>query len=113
MIQKRDRTRRDGTRYVVWRVRWYDAAGAERNRTFDTKADAQAFEAKVRLAKRAGDLTAIDAGRQTLGEFAEEWWELYARPNLQAATLANYAAVWNKHALPRLGAMCLRDLSPR
>ena len=38
--------------------------------------------------------------------------ELYARPNLEAATLANYAAVWNKHALPRLGSLRLRDLSP-
>src|SRR3712207_6908880 len=40
----------------VWRVRWHDAGGAERNRTFDRHADAIAFEAKVRLAKGAGDL---------------------------------------------------------
>jgi integrase len=112
VIQKRERRRRDGTRYVVWRVRWHDATGAERNRTFDTKADAETFEAKVRVAKRPGDLVSIDAGRQLLADFAEEWWELYAKPNLQAATLANYAAVWNKHALPRLGSVRLRDLSP-
>lgn len=112
MIQRRQRRKRDGTIYTVWRVRWHDAAGVERNRTFDSRADAEAFEAKVRLAKRGGGLASLDAGRETLAEFAEQWWELYARPNLQAATLANYAAPWNKHALPRLGAVRLRDLSP-
>src|SRR5437870_12164782 len=75
VIQRRERRRRDGTTYAVWRVRWHEADGAERNRTFDRRADAVAFEAKVRLAKRAGDLPSLDAGRQTLAEFAEEWWE--------------------------------------
>ena len=83
VIQRRERRRRDGGEYCVWRVRWHDAHGTERNRTFDTKIDAETFEAKVRLAKRAGDLPALDAGRQLLADFAEEWWELYARPNLQ------------------------------
>jgi hypothetical protein len=72
VIQRRDRRRRDGTTYVVWRVRWHEADGAERNRTFDRRADAVAFEAKVRLAKRAGDLPSPDAGRPTLADFASE-----------------------------------------
>src|SRR5947199_13421 len=54
VIQRRERRRRDGTTYAVWRVRWHEADGAERNRTFDRRADAVTFEAKVRLAKRAG-----------------------------------------------------------
>ena len=112
MIQRRERRRRDGTTYVVWRVRWHEADGAERNRTFDRHADAVAFEAKVRLAKRAGDLPSLDAGRETLAAFAEEWWDLYAKANLETATLKTYASAWNRHALPRLGHVRLRDLSP-
>jgi integrase len=112
VIQRRERRRRDGTTYVVWRVRWHEADGAERNRTFDRHADALAFEAKVRLAKRAGDLPSLDAGRETLAAFAEEWWDVYAKANLETATLKTYASVWNRHALPRLGHVRLRDLSP-
>jgi len=94
-----------------WRVRWREG-NRNRARTFDRKADAVAFEAEIRRRGRAGDLAALDAGRETLQEFAEEWWELYAVPNLAPITLASYASVWDAHVLPRLGAMRLRDIAP-
>jgi integrase len=112
MIQRRERKKRDGATYSVWRVRWHDETGAERSRTVDSRADAEALEAKIKLAKRAGDLAALDAGKETLLEFAEEWWRLYAQPNLELATRKNYAAVWNRYALPRLGQRRLRDITP-
>lgn len=112
MIQRRQRSKRDGTAYAVWRVRWHDATGAERSRTFDTRADAEAYEATVRLAKRGGELAALDAGRETLAEFAEQWWKVAAEPNLEVATLKTYACAWNRHALPRLGEHRLRDPTP-
>ena len=49
MIEKRERRRRDGTSYAVWRVRWRDEAGSERSKSFDRVGDARAFEAKLRL----------------------------------------------------------------
>jgi integrase len=113
MIEKRQRKRRDGRSYSVWRVRWYDATGGERSRTFDRAADAQAFEAKVRTLKRADDLVQLDAGKETLAQFAAEWWEQYAVGNLARNTLKGYAASWNSHVLPRLGGYRLRDLSPQ
>ena len=96
---------------VVWRVRWRDS-DRNRARTFDRKADASAFEAEVRRRKRVEDLASLDAGRETLQEFAEKWWQLHALLNLAPATLANYATLWDAHVLPRLGAMRLRDLNP-
>jgi hypothetical protein len=66
MIEQRQRKRRDGRPYNVWRVRWYDSTGGERSRTFDRAADAQTFEAKVRTLKRADDLSQLDAGKETL-----------------------------------------------
>jgi len=112
MIQKRHRRRADGTQYTVWRVRWYES-DRERSRTFDRLRDARAFEAKVRTLKRSDGLSELDAGTETLADFAEEWWRVYAQPNLERSTLRNYAQIWNKHALPRLGEYRLRDLTPR
>ena len=113
MIQKRERTRNDGTRYSVWRVRWRDETGVERSKTFDKLGDARAYEGKLRTLKRTGALADLDAGRETLAEFVDEWWRVYAGPNLERATLRAYATLWNGHALPRLGSIPLRELTPQ
>src|SRR3954454_3784631 len=113
MVEKRERRRRDGSTYAVWRVRWYDETSAERSKTFDRAADAKAFEAKIRTLKRTGALADIDAGQETLAEFVDEWWTVYAGPNLERATLRAYASFWNGHALPRLGHLQLRELTPQ
>src|SRR5689334_20763605 len=103
MIERRDRRRRDGTKYAVYRVRYRDERGLERSCTFDRVADARAYEAKIRVAKRAGMLADLDAGTETLAEFVEEWWTTYPGPTLERATLRNYRDMWNGHALARLG----------
>jgi integrase len=110
-VERRRRHGKDGKRYNVWRVRWY-AGGRERSRTFDRAADAQAFEAKVRALKRKDALGELDAGQETLAAFAEEWWELHAKPNLSRNTLEVYARLWNRYALPKLGGYRLRELTP-
>src|SRR3954449_7009933 len=113
MIERRERRRRDGTVYAVWRTRWRDEAGIERSITFDRAADARAWEAKIRMMKRRGALAELDAGTETLAEFVEEWWLIYAGPNLERSTLRTCAQMWNGHALPRLGGVQLRQLTPQ
>jgi hypothetical protein len=93
MIEKRERKRRDGKAYAVYRVRCYEADGRERSRTFDSRADAKAFEGKVRTPKRFDGRAQLDAGTETIAEFAPEWRELYAKPSLERATLSNDASV--------------------
>jgi integrase len=51
-------------------------------------------------------------GRQRLESFVEEWWVLYAEPNLERSTLAVYCWAWQRHARPRLGRLRLRDVTP-
>src|SRR3954447_21576815 len=113
MIEKRERRRRDGSTYIVWRVRWWDETHRQRSKSFDRAADARGFEAKIRTLKRTGALADLDAGRETLAEFVDEWWRVYAGPNLERATLRSYASFWNSHALPRLGEVPLRELTPQ
>ncbi|MSX03272.1 MAG: tyrosine-type recombinase/integrase [Actinobacteria bacterium] len=101
--------RRDGHRYLVW---WKDERGRTRNKTFRRKADADAFDSKIKLAKSAGDLAEITAGRETLAEFVSEWRTLYARQNLTPKTLLDYERYLANDILPALGHIQLRKVTP-
>jgi hypothetical protein len=97
---------------AVWRVRWRDEQGRARSKVVGRKRDADAFDAEVVRRKRTGDLDLLNGGRETLADFAEEWWRLYAVPNLASRTLRSYAGLWDRHVLPRLGSMRLSAISP-
>lgn len=92
---------------VVWRVRWRDASGRAHSKVVGRKRDAEAFEAEIVRRKRTGEIDLFGAGKQTLADFAEEWWRLYAVPNLAMRTRRSYAALWDRHVLGRLGALRL------
>lgn len=96
----------------VWRVRWRDDLGRERSKVLGRKGDAQAFDAEVTRSKRAGTLASLDAGRETLGEFVERWWALYAVAHLSDNTRLTYTCLWDAHVFPRLGGYQLRALRP-
>jgi integrase len=103
-------TRKGG---VVWRVRWREN-GQARSQVVGKKRDAEALDAEIKRRKRLGQLPNMDAGKQSVADFArDEWWPLYVVPNLAARTQTGYAAVFDKHLLPRVGAMPLRDVTPR
>jgi integrase len=97
---------------AVWRVRWRDELGRERSKVVGLKRDAEAFEAEIVRRKRTGELDLLRAGKETLADFAEEWWRLYALANLSPRTLRSYAGLWDRHILPRLGAMRLQSITP-
>lgn len=107
MIQRRRR------QYgYAYRVRWYDEAGQERSKTFRAKADAEAWDAKVTLAKRTGEIRSLDAGRQTLEQLVEDWWTIEA-PAKARNTQKTYASIWNNHLCPELGQVQIRNLTPK
>lgn len=95
----------------VWRVRWRDNNGAQRSKVLGRKADAIAYDAEIRKRKRTGDLEVYEAGEETLGAFAAgDWWRLYAEPHLAERTRDSYSKIWDRHVLPYLGAVPLREL---
>ena len=106
------RKRRDGRPYEVFRVRYRDAAGERRSKTFDSVQDAADWRSKVRLAERSGDLADLDAGTETLDTFAQEWVDRWAGGNLAETTVRGYISSYNRHISPRLGSMPLRTITP-
>lgn len=95
----------------IWKVRWRQG-GRQRAATFDSERDALDFDAKVRLARRSGELAQLDAGRVTLEEYAEQWWRRYAEPNLAVSTQAMYALQLDRRIIPTFGGWQLREITP-
>ena len=95
----------------VYRVMWRDESGKQRSRTFSLKRDAETWEAKIRLAKRQGELSALDSGRQLLRDFVSDWRALHGESHLAPKTLLLYDYLTKRQLLPQLGHVPLRQLT--
>jgi integrase len=94
-----------------WEVRFLEG-GRYRARSFDRKGDAQDWIDAEKRRRQLGWVPSSTAGRITLAAFVEEWWRVYAIPNLKRATRDSYANVWNRHLRPRIGSYPLREITP-
>jgi integrase len=107
---------REGKRGKSYVVHYYDPDKKKYvNVSFRGKgarADAEAYEAQIVLAKRRGDLGSLDAGRETLSEFMQEWWDVYAVKHLAPYTLKQYAYLRDRHLAPELGRLPIRKINP-
>src|SRR5262249_38368947 len=56
-----------------WQVRWRDENGRQRKKAFGRKAEADAWDAKVRTQLADGSYVDPSAGQVTFREFAEDW----------------------------------------
>jgi integrase len=110
-VEIRER-RRHGETYYRFRVRFTNAAGRRDQETFDTPEEALDFKAQLRLMKRRGNLSELDAGQQTLEELMVDFWRLYAKRRLAEVTRRKYRGTWNKYIHPLLGPMQLRQITP-
>lgn len=95
---------------VVWRVRWRQH-GRNRARTFSSHRDARDFDAEVRRQRRAGSLAALDAGKETLGEYVIGTWAATHAATLAPKTRLHYASLYDHHVRPFLGSIVLREMS--
>jgi excisionase family DNA binding protein len=58
------------------------ACARNRSKVLGRKRDAEAFDAELVRRKRTGEFAQLDANKESLADFGEEWWRLYAEPNL-------------------------------
>lgn len=82
-----------------WEVRKV-LSGRRHGRTFDLKRDADAYDTWLERRKQLGEAAPPEAD-VTLSEFVEDYWRLYAIPNLAPKTRDAYKVVWGKHTSSR------------
>ncbi len=98
---------RDGR--VAWRAHYRTSAGAQRNKTFRRKLDAERFLASVESAKNTGTFVDPALARLTVGEWAARWLE--GQAHLKPTTRQRYAGIVSKHIQPAWGHVRLSDVS--
>jgi len=93
------------TRDGKHQVRWREARGRRRARTFTRERDARRFAAKLRTTLEAGGVLALDDEMPTLAEFVEEYWRIYAVPHL-APNRATSTSASGRSTRWRASAIC-------
>jgi integrase len=102
------KVRRDG---AGWQARWYESATDRvRGKTFPTKAQAEAFQAKMVSTQREGSYVDPSLGRIPLARWADQYLERSDR--LRPATKAAYAGALRRQILPTLGHRPLASMRP-
>jgi integrase len=92
-----------------WEVKWREH-GRQRSRLFRFEQDAKDFDNELYRRRRMGFTLPFDRGSEPLSAWGEEAWPVYFVPRLSENTRAQYAIQWDKHVLPALGDVSLRDL---
>jgi integrase len=102
-------TRASGRR--VYRVRWREH-GRNRARTFDRRADAEAWDRDVKRRQQLGPLAVqqlTDRGA-TLSAWIIERWTPEHAVTLAASTRESYAVIHGRHIAPHLDHLPLREI---
>ena len=94
----------------AWEVRYRDPERRDRSRTFDTKAQAEAFASGVEADIDRGHYLDPAAGKVTVSEWAEEWFGTIR--HLKPKTREGYEGILRKHIVPRFGARSLASVRP-
>src|SRR6185312_3046485 len=93
-----------------WRVRYEDPDGNERSRSFDKKAEADAFKTEVDAELKRGTYRDPDAGRIALRKYAEEWLKVQT---FDTVTREAVETRMRLHIFPDLGKWRLDELARR
>jgi integrase len=92
-------------------VRYRDAAGKHRSKSFRRKRDAERFDLQTKDARQTGTLARLDAGAETLDQYVEHTWIPIHIAPLAEKTRDLYADLYDRHLSPWLGGYELRQLT--
>ena len=93
-----------------WRARYRDPSGAEHARQFLRKVDAERWLVSVESSKLHGDYVDPALGKQTFGNYVDEW--LTTKADVSERTRINIVGRIENYARPSLGSMPLAAVRP-
>ena len=64
-----------------------------------------------KLAKLFGADDNQPSGEHLFGEYAQNWFDIYSRPNIETATAATYQRQLTRYLIPAFGDMLIKDIS--
>jgi len=108
-VRKHRWVTKNGEEREAWLADFSDGAGVRHVKFFKTKAAAKAHCEKVGVDKRAGIYTAPT--KITVKQAAEDWIRFVKGEKREAATIAEYRNLVDRHIVPRLGATKLSSLT--
>lgn len=97
---------------MAYEVIWRDVIGKQRCETFPTRREADARDREIRDLRERERHDRIDAGTESLREATERWWVDHVEVTVSRATAKVYATCLDRHLMPRLGEMAIRDIEP-
>ena len=98
---------RRGKRRTTYKVRFRDAQGRQRSRTFDTLAEAKEFKATVDRERRSGTMPPARADEITFAELAAMWVKSQRH---RPSTANRRDGILSLHLLPTLGSRTLDQI---
>jgi hypothetical protein len=84
---------------TTWRAHYRTPAGAQRNKTFPRKVDAERFLASIESAMQIGSFVDTALARLTVGILATHWLE--NQTHLKPSTHERYAGILREHVRPK------------
>lgn len=84
-----------------WQVNYTDPEGRRVSRTFDTREEAELFDAGVKIGKANGTLIPKSKEDITFDDLWDTWLE--TKSTVSAVTLKNYKSLWRTHIQPTWG----------
>ena len=97
---------------MAYEVLWREPAGKQRCETFWTRDEAQSRDREIQDLRKRGRYDAVDAGTESLRAAAERWWTDHVESAVSVNTAKTYATCLDRHLLPRLGDVAIRDIQP-
>ncbi len=97
---------------IAYEVTWRDQGGRQRCETFSSRREADTRDREIRDLREDGRHERIDAGAESLREATERWWTDHVDVKVSTSSAKLYATCLDRHLMPRLGAMAIRDIEP-
>ena len=109
-VDKRMWTTRKGEAKETWVVRYTDAGGTRRLKTFGRKKDAEKYQDTVRSDVRKGIHVAPSESIK-IADAADKWIKRVEADGRERTTVRQYRQHANLHIVPRLGTIKLANLT--